>query len=127
VANFRFRFPRLYRSIVRRGLRDEAYRDDSDGVVWHHHFTRNELLDLIGPRFELEAERYGGLLLVPLGDLMRWPFYRLKLYRNPLLRLIDRTIVWDLGINYGRASFTILLVLRKTPSLQGHLRLACRR
>lgn len=113
AANFRFRLPRLYRSIIGRGRRDEGYRDDSDGVVWHHHFSRDELLDLAGPGFDLEAERYGGLLLLPLGDLLRWPFYRLRLYRNPVLRLIDRTIAWDLGLDYGRASSTILLVLRK--------------
>ena len=93
--------------------RDAGYREDSAGVVWHQHFSRDELLDLAGPGFKLEAERYGGLLLMPLGDLMRWPFYRLKLYRNPILRLIDRTIAWDLSIDYGRASFTILLVMRK--------------
>jgi SAM-dependent methyltransferase len=112
-SNLRFRLPRLHRTIIRRGLRDHGYRDDSAGVIWHHHFSRDELLDLAGPGFELEAERYGGLLLMPLGDLMRWPFYRLKLYRNPVLRLIDRVISWDLGIDYGRASFTILLVMRK--------------
>jgi SAM-dependent methyltransferase len=111
--NFRFRFPRLHRTIIRRGLRDDGYREDSAGVVWHHHFSHDELLDLAGPGFELEALRYGGLLLMPLGDVMRWPLYRLKLYRNPVLRLIDRMIAWDLGIDYGRASFTILLVLRK--------------
>jgi len=114
AANFRFRFPRLYRSIVRRGRRDDGYRDDSNGVVWHHHFSRDELLDLIGPGFDVESERYGGLILLPLGDLMRWPFYRLNLHRSPVLRLIDRTIEWDLGIDYGRASFTILLVMRKS-------------
>jgi SAM-dependent methyltransferase len=113
AANFRFRFPRLYRAIVQRGRRDHGYRDDSDGVVWHHHFSRDELLDLVGPGFDLEFERYGGLLLLPLGDLLRWPFYRFNLHRSPVLRLIDRTIGWDLGIDYGRASYTILLVLRK--------------
>jgi hypothetical protein len=71
------------------------------------------LLELIGPRFEVETTRYGGLVLLPLGDLMRWPFYRLNIHRNPILTLIDRTIAWDLGIDYGRGSFTILLVLRK--------------
>ncbi len=114
AANFRFRFPRLYRSIVRRGRRDDGYRDDSEGVVWHHHFSRDELLDIIGPGFDLEYERYGGLLLVPLGDLLRWPFYRLDLHRSPVLRALDRTIGWDLGIDYGRASYAILLVMRKS-------------
>lgn len=111
--NLRFRFPRLHRAIIRRGLRDDGYRADSDGVVWHQHFSRDELLDLIGSRFEVETTRFGGLILLPIGDLMRWPFYRLKLYRNPILRMIDRMMTWDLGIDYGRSSFTILLVLRK--------------
>jgi SAM-dependent methyltransferase len=111
--NLRFRFPRLYRSIVRRGRRDDGYREDSDGVVWHQHFSRDELLDLIGSRFELETTRYGGLILLPIGDLLRWPFYRLNRHQNPVLRIIDRVMAWDLGIDYGRASFTILLILRK--------------
>ena len=114
AANLRFRFPRLYRKLLGRGLRDAGYRDDSDGVVWHHHFTREELLDLIGAGFELEAQRYGGMLLMPLGDLLRWPFYRRRIYHHPILSMIDRVVQWDLGIPYGRASYTILLVMRKT-------------
>jgi hypothetical protein len=53
------------------------------------------------------------MVLLPLGDIIRWPFYRLNLHRNPVLKMIDRVMAWDLGIDYGRASFTILLVLRK--------------
>jgi SAM-dependent methyltransferase len=113
AANLRFRFPRLYRKLLGRGLRDDGYRDDSAGVVWHHHFNGEELLDLIGPGFALEARRYGGMLLIPLGDILRWPFYRRRIYHNPVLRMIDRVVQWDLGIDYGRASFTILLVVRK--------------
>ena len=111
--NLRFRLPRLHRAIIRRGLRDGGYRDDTAGVVWHHHFSRDELIDLIGPRFTLETTRYGALLLLPIGDLLRWPFYRFRLYDNPVLKVIDRVMTWDLGIDYGRASFTILMILRK--------------
>ncbi len=121
AANLRFRFPRLYRSIVRGGRRDHGYEAGADGVVWHHHFSRDELIELIGSRFELAATRYGGLILLPLGDLMRWPLYRLNIRRNSILTLIDRMIAWDLGIDYGRASFTILLVLRK-PADAGETR-----
>jgi len=118
AANLRFRFPRLYRSIVRGGRLDQGYEEGSDGVVWHHHFSRDELLELIGSRFEIETTRYGGLILLPLGDLMRWPFYRLNIHRNSILKLVDRMITWDLGIDYGRASFTILLVLRKPTAVR---------
>jgi SAM-dependent methyltransferase len=118
ASNMRFRFPRLYRAVVQRGRRDHGYEAGSDGVVWHQHFSRDELLELIGSRFEVDTTRYGGLLLLPLGDLMRWPFYRLNI-ASRLLTLIDRTIIWDLGIDYGRASFTILLVVRKPAAAAG--------
>ena len=81
----------------RRGRRDDGYSADSDGVVWHEHFSRDELLDLIGSRFEVETTRYGGLILLPIGDLLRWPFYRLNRHQNPVLRMIDRVMAWDPG------------------------------
>jgi SAM-dependent methyltransferase len=111
--NLRFRFPQLYRSIIRKGRRDDGYRENSNGVVWHQHFSRDELIELTSPKFDVEATRYGGMVLLPLGDIIRWPFYRLNLHRNPVLKMIDRVMAWDLGIDYGRASFTILLILRK--------------
>jgi SAM-dependent methyltransferase len=111
--NLRFRFPHLYRLLLRRGLRDDGYAGGSSDVIWHYHFTKAELLALLGPEFSLRETRYGGLLIFPIGDILRWPFYRLKLLSNPVLRLIDKIMDWDMGLNYGQAAFTILLVLRK--------------
>jgi SAM-dependent methyltransferase len=111
--NFRFRAPGLYAAVVGRGRRDDGYAGRSHDVVWHHHFTRGELLDLAGAGWELEACRTGGCLLMPLADVARWPLLRLRRYDSPLLRALNALARWDLGLDYGRASYDILLALRK--------------
>ena len=111
--NIRFRLPHLYRLLVRSGLRDAGYTGGSADIVWHHHFTRNELLSLVPQPCSIEHTQYGGLFLFPLGDILRWPFYRLKQQSNPMVRMIDRVMNWDIGIHYGAASFTILAIIRK--------------
>jgi SAM-dependent methyltransferase len=117
--NLRFRLPRLYARILGGGRRDAGYAGGSAEIVWHQHFHRAELLDLIGPGFRLETICYGGLLLYPLGDLLSSPFYRLKRYDHPALRLIHRTMEWDIGIDYGVASYCILMVMRKEAGAAG--------
>jgi SAM-dependent methyltransferase len=111
--NVRFRLPGLYRRLVGRGLRDAGYDAWDHGVVWHHHFTRRELLELAGPGWRVEACRRGGLLLAPLSEYVRWPFYRAGRADHPLCRAMDRLFAFDLGCRYGPASYDILLVLRK--------------
>jgi SAM-dependent methyltransferase len=112
AANLRLRFPGAHRRLVGRGLRDPGYGPSRE-IVWHHHFTKRELLELAGPGWEVEAWRRGGLLLMPLMDIARWPFYRAGRYDHPLCRAIERLAAFDLGCNYGRASFDILMVLRR--------------
>jgi SAM-dependent methyltransferase len=113
--NARFRAPRLYRALVGRGLRDDGYAGGAAAVVWHHHFTAAELLRLAGPGWEAEATRTGGCLLMPLADAARWPLLRLGRHRGPLLRALNALFAWDLARDYGRASYDILLVLRRAP------------
>jgi SAM-dependent methyltransferase len=112
--NYRFRCPWLYRALVGRGLRDAGYPGGAGDVVWHHHFTQAELLAVAGAGWEVEAVCHGGLLLFPLADLLSWPFYRLRCYDNGLLRMIHRVADFDYGCDYGRASYGILLALRRT-------------
>lgn len=111
--NLRFRMPGLYRLLVRRGLRDGGYAHGSADVIWHHHFSKDELLSLMHPNLRLEETRYGGLFLFPLLDILRWPFYRMRKLDSPILRFMDRVMDWDIGVNYGQSSFTVLLTLRK--------------
>ena len=110
--NFRFRLRRPYRWLVRRGRRDAAYAASGAGVVWHHHFTRDELLDLLGSGWDLETCRRGGLVLLPLADVCCWPFYRSGWASHLLCRWLGRLGNFDIGCDYGRASYDILLVLR---------------
>ncbi len=112
--NVRFRLPGLYRKLIGRGRRDIGYADGTAGVFWHHHFSRDELLRVAGPGWEVEAIWYGGLLLFPLGDFMLWPFYRFGWQGGWLRRTIERLQTVDYEVNYGPASYGILLALRKT-------------
>ena len=110
--NLRFRFPRLYGRLIGGGRRDAAY---ADGVKWHDHFRETDLLSLAGAGFAHETTRYGGLFLFPLGGWLAWPFYRTSRYDHPALRAIQRVMNWDIARAYGRASYCILIILRKLP------------
>lgn len=111
--NLRFRLPALYRFAMRTGGRDGGYPKGFEDIVWHHHFTRGELLDLAGEGWGLETVRFGGLLLMPLTDLLRWPFYRMQRTSNVAYQLLQRLSEFDIRCDYGVASYDILLVLRR--------------
>jgi SAM-dependent methyltransferase len=112
--NLRFRMPRLYSTLLKEGRRDAGYPRGSADVVWHHHFTREELHELLGDGWQLESSRTGGLFLLPVSDIALWPFYRLQRTNNVLYRTLQRISAFDIGCDYGKASFDILLVLRRT-------------
>lgn len=111
--NFRFRLPGLYARLVGRGRKDEGYAGKSGDVVWHHHFTRAELLGLAGEGWEVDTVRRGALLVMPLANVLAWPFYRARRFDHPLLRALLWSAEFDLGFDFGPASYDILVVLRK--------------
>ena len=111
--NFRFRMPHLYKTLIRQGHRDPNYSRESEDVVWHHHFTRDELKELAGNGWQIEASRTGGLLLMPLVDIACWPFYRIGRTDNFLFRVLQRIANFDIGFDYGKVSFDVLMVLRR--------------
>lgn len=113
AQNFRFRLPGLYKRLVAEGNRDVHYREAKEELVWHHHFTREELLGLAGNGWEVEACEFGGLLLFPISDILRWPFYRMKRADHWIVRALERMATSELQISFGRSSYGILLVLRK--------------
>lgn len=111
--NMRFRLSWLYNKLVGGGLRDRAYLEKNEQVEWHHHFTRQELLAVIGPGWTQVAMVRGGMFLYPVMDWISWPFYRLQKSAHPIRRLFERVAGWDYSIDYGPASYGIMLVLRK--------------
>lgn len=111
--NFRFRLPGIYNALLKKGRRDDGYEKGASDVVWHHHFTRDEVLGLLGEGWNVEATRTGGLLLFPLADIAGFPFYRLGRIDHPVFTLLQRISNFDIGCDYGRASFDIMLVLKR--------------
>ncbi len=113
AQNFRFRFPRLYKKLVGHSDRDASYGRASEELVWHHHFTREELLGIAGEGWEIEACEFGGLLLFPISDILRWPLYRMKNGDNWLMRALEKMATVELRRNFGESSYGILAVLKK--------------
>jgi SAM-dependent methyltransferase len=113
AANFRFRLPWVYNKIIKEGHRDRGYSRGSKDVVWHHHFTQEEVMRIAGEGWEIATSRSGGLFLLPLMDIASWPFYRAGRINNSAFRLLQRVMDFDIGCDYGRASYDILLMLRR--------------
>lgn len=112
--NIRFRLPKVYKALLKNGRRDAGYAGGATDVVWHHHFKKEELHTLLGEGWEVETSRTGGLLLFPLADIALWPFYRLQRTNNFVYRTLHRIADFDIGCDYGKASFDVLMVLKKT-------------
>jgi SAM-dependent methyltransferase len=110
--NFRFRFPRLYGRLVGKGMRDDGVRDSEDGVIWHHHFSTDEIEALARDFFAVERVRRGALFVLPMSDIARWPFYRTGTY-GPVFFLLQRAAAWDLSRDYGSASYDARFLLRR--------------
>ena len=111
--NFRFRFPKLYQAVIRRGRKDIGYDGGGDGVVWHHHFSLEELLAIAGTGWEVEIVRRGGSFVFPLLEIASWPFYRLGRTDTGAFRLLQRLKNLDLAQDYGELSDDLLLILRR--------------
>jgi SAM-dependent methyltransferase len=114
AQNFRFRFPGLYRSLVGQGNRDVHYEEAREELIWHHHFTHEELLRAAGEGWQEEACKLGGLLLFPITDILRWPFYRMKRPDHWIVKALEKVATLELGLNFGKGSYDILLVLKKS-------------
>lgn len=111
--NMRHRLPGLYRWTVGRGMRDANYDAKGREVEWHHHFTLPELMELAGDGWRQVTVQHGGLFIYPLMDWLSWPFYRRGIPDHPLRRLLERVGGWDYSLDFGRASYGVLLVLER--------------
>jgi SAM-dependent methyltransferase len=116
-ANVRYRVPALFRFASAQaggGGRDAGYAGEAHGVVWHHHFTKTELVGLLDPYFELERLRWRGALLTPLCGLLQFPFYRRNRLDHPVFKLLQRINQWDHSLDPGEfLAYNVLMVFRK--------------
>jgi SAM-dependent methyltransferase len=111
--NVRFRARWLYKALVGSGLRDATYAAAGRKIEWHEHFSLRQLLQLAGAGWEVLAVRRGGLLLYPLMDWLSWPFYRMGRPEHWLRQAFERVAAQDYAVDYGDASYGIMLVLRR--------------
>lgn len=117
-ANVRLTLPFLFRFASRllggEG-REAGYHDQKHGLVWHHHFSLEELSALLYPYFRVEGVRWRGCLLAPLCNWMAFPFYRLGAPAHPLLKLIRRVERWEMSLDLGeRLAYNLVLATRRT-------------
>ena len=68
--------------------------------------------DLIVPARKANPRR-GGLFVYPLMDWLSWPFYRAGKHDHPVRRLFERAAGWDYMVDFGRASYGVLVALRR--------------
>jgi len=119
-ANVRFRFPALYRRVSRfvgGASRDAGFERQKHGVVWHHHFSVDELRGLLQGRFAIEHVRFRGAVLVPLCDALAFPFYRKRLYDHPVLKALLALSALDYRFDAGPLlGYDVLLVARRLGS-----------
>ncbi len=113
AQNLRFRFPKLYQKLVGKGNRDSSYQEAAEELVWHHHFTQRELIELAGDGWHLDAREFGAFLLFPISDILRWPFYRRNRWDHWMARALEKTATLELGVSFGKFSYGILLLLQK--------------
>ena len=111
--NFRHRFPRAYARLIGSGDRDAAYAAARQEVVWHHHFERAELLDLLGEGWLIRGAHHGGFLLAPVSEILRWPSYRRGNDDSRWHGVWQRVSAFDHSIDWGRFSYEILLYADK--------------
>lgn len=111
--NVRYRLPKLYHWLVKRGMRDSGYEMLGRQVEWHEHFKLEELIAIAGAGWKIVEVQRRGLFLYPLMDWLSWFFYRKNLSTHPIRQFFERVAGWDDAINYGQASYRIVIVLQK--------------
>ena len=111
--NMRFHFPWLYAQVNRfiggQG-KETGYIGQKHGVVFHHHFTHRELLELLSPRFNIDGLHGRGFVLFPLGAWVRWPFYRRHTRQNFICRFAEWLMALEMHLPIPKAlAFDVLL------------------
>ncbi len=111
--NFRIRFESLYKFFSHDSERTKAYSEADKPIIWHHHFKTDELLSYFNSDWEVIEIQYGGLLLFPMVDFLHGALKRLSLWRGFISKSFLFLAEWDYNINYGKASYGVMIVFRR--------------
>jgi len=116
-ANMRFSFPKLFSlisKILGGGGRDLGFVGQKHGVIWHYHFSLEELSILLEPHFEILNVRYRGAFMVPICETLLFPFYRKNKLNHFIARYLRKWKFLDFHLNWGSfLSYNILIVCKK--------------
>jgi SAM-dependent methyltransferase len=111
--NFRHRAPWLYARFVGGGVRDAGYAAAQQEVVWHHHFTDQQLRDVLGDSWITRHTHHGGYFVAPLTEILRWPYFHSWGTSAPGYSSLQRLADADQSRDWGRRSYEVLVALDK--------------
>jgi SAM-dependent methyltransferase len=116
-ANVRLMFPVLFNlvsKLVGGQGRELGYVGQKHDIVWHHHFTMEELKGLLEPLFNITCIRGRGCLFSPICEWLEWPFYRMNLTNSIFYKMIHQLHQWDMSCDWGlKLAYNILIVAEK--------------
>lgn len=116
-SNVRFRLPKIFdffSRLIGGKNRDQGFANQKHGVVWHHHFSKAELEQMLTPYFNIISMRWRGGFLSPVLEWLAFPFQRFQLYQNPVFKLIKSIQNFDYRLQWGKFfSYNVLIVLEK--------------
>jgi SAM-dependent methyltransferase len=119
-ANVRLAFPRAFARVARwigGAGREAGYQHQKHGIVWHKHFTLEEIRTLLAPHFRIESVRFRGMLLAPLSTWLEFPFHRWGAHDHPIVRQLVRARGWEMSIpTFEALGYDVLIVARRNPS-----------
>ncbi|WP_394833996.1 class I SAM-dependent methyltransferase [Pendulispora rubella] len=118
-ANLRLRFQGLFAVVSSRiggPGRDRGFEGQKHGIVWHHHFSLEELRALFEPYFEITTVRWRAAVLAPVCDILSFPFSRRSRYDHPVYRTLAKINQWEYSKDFGESyAYNVLLVAKKRP------------
>ena len=117
-ANFRFLFPRVFRvlsNLLGGSGRERGMEGQKHGLVWHKHFSLNEIEMAFGNCFSIQETRTRGCVLTPICAWLQFPFYRRGVTRSRLLTFIQEIETWEMSLSVPAwLAYNVVVVARKS-------------
>lgn len=116
-SNFRFYFPNFFKAInklIHADMREKGFQGEKHGVIFHHHFTIDELDKLFSPSFQRHETRFRGVVFAPLIEWICFPLYKLHKTESTLFRCLKKLQSIEYQINCGKFfGYNVLATYKK--------------